>query len=377
MLDNIKKINPIRKLRKSAFYSRIRQYLPMSELEYIDDRDRLEDAVAITIDWPKNVKKPIFGIVQDYGGDPRWTKYHRFLDNNSFRYDIYNIHSHNWIEKAAEYDIIIGFPSSELCHLEEMRRKYYFLETYLGKTCYPSSAHSFLYEDKSLEAFISKVAGIPFVNTYVSHDRTDALRLIEELNFPIVSKIVPSSGSMGMELVVSPKHCRKIINQAFSRNGRKTHRIYFQQKNYIYFQDFIPNDGFDIRAIVVGDCVFGYYRKVPEGDFRASGMNLVEKRGLPQEAIRIARKVNKIIDCPMLVVDMLHGLDGEYYVIEFSPICQIETSEQLHVDGVPGVYVFEDDESIHFLEGRYWVHELALREMLLNDYLPKIVTEKT
>jgi hypothetical protein len=124
--------------------------------------------------------------------------------------------------------------------------------------------------------------------------------------------------------------------------------------------------------MVVGNWVFGYYRKVLRGDFRASGMNLVEKRGLPVEAMNIARKLNRIVKSPLLVVDMLHSLDGQYYVIEYSPICQMETPEQLHVDDVPGVYIFNDDECFHFEEGRYWVHELALREFLLKDYLPKV-----
>lgn len=348
----------------------------MSEDDYVDDRDRIEDAEIVTIDWPVHVEKPKIGIVQDYGQYPRWTKYCRFLDKHSFHYDIYNIHAHDWIENAEKYDIIIGIPSSELFHLEEMRRKYYVLETFLGKTCYPSMNHAMLFEDKCLEAYISKVFGIPFVNTYVSHDKKDAMRLIENLTYPVVCKIVPSSGSLGMELVRTRKRGRKIVEQAFSRIGRKTHQVYFRQKNYIYFQDYVPNDGYDIRAIVIGNWVFGYYRKVLEGDFRASGMDLLERRALPEEAMKIALKVNKIIKSPMLAVDMLHGLDGKYYVIEFSPICKMETAVQLEVDGVPGVYVFEDDESFHFEKGRYWAHELILREFLLNDCLPKVLTEK-
>jgi hypothetical protein len=118
--------------------------------------------------------------------------------------------------------------------------------------------------------------------------------------------------------------------------------------------------------------VFGYYRKVLRWDFRASGMNLLEKRELPEQAIRMAREVNRIIKSPMLVVDMLQGLDGRYSIIEFSPLCQVETPEQLHVNGVPGVYVFDNDDSFHFEKGRYWVHELALKEFLSSDYLPRV-----
>lgn len=338
---------------------------------YIDDRDKIDNAEIVKIDWPNHVKKPIFGIVRDDGVFPRWTKYRRFFENNLFHYDIYNLHANDWIENAQQFDVIIGFPSSGVWYLHELRRKYYFLEKFLGKTCYPSTDHANLYEDKSLEAYISKKYNIPFANTYISHDETDALHIIENLTYPVVSKINPSSGSAGVELVRTLKEGRKIVRQAFSSLGRKTYTNHFRQKNCIYFQDFIPNDGYDIRIIVVGNMVFGYYRKVLDGDFRASGMNVVEKRELPEKAMNIALKVNEAVKSPMLVVDMVHGLNDRFYIIEFSPVCQMEFPEQLHVNGTPGVYIYHKG-SFHFETGRYWVHELALKEFLLNNYLPSL-----
>ena len=234
----------------------------------------------------------------------------------------------------------------------------------------PSSAHIFLYENKSLEAYVSSLYDIPFAKTYISHSKKDALSLIESLKYPVVSKVNPSSGSIGVELVRTPKRARKIVREAFSKNGRKVHVPYFRQKNYVYFQAFVPNDGYDIRVMVVGNWAFGYYRKVPRGDFRASGMDLVEKRELPEAAVRTAWKANQYIRSPLLVVDMVRGLDGEYAIVEFSPTCLMETPEQLIVRGVPGVYVIEDDGEINFQQGRYWVDELALREFMLREYLP-------
>jgi glutathione synthase/RimK-type ligase-like ATP-grasp enzyme len=372
MLEKIKDLKAVKKIRKTPLYSRMRQYFPMPVVGFVDDSDRIDDAEIVTIDWPRQVKKPRVGIVQDYGEYPRWTKYRRFLDNNAFQNDVFSIHAHDWIEKAKEYDVFVGVPSSNLFHLQEIRRKYFVLETYLGKFCYPSFKHIMLYEDKTLEAYISKITGIPFVNTYISYDKDDALRLIEKLSYPFVSKIDPTSGSVGVQLVRSPKQARHIVEQAFSNNGRKTHVVYFRQKNYVYFQDYVPNDGYDIRAIIIGDWVFGYYRKVLEGDFRASGMNLVEKRALPDGAIKLARNINQIVQSPQLVVDMVRGLDGLFYIIEFSPICQMELPEELHVNGIPGVYIFDDDHTYHFEEGRYWLHELALKEFFLKDYLSRL-----
>jgi len=372
MLANLKEASIVKRIRKSRLYSQVRQWFPMPMPAYADDRDQLDTAEIVKIDWPAYIRKPTFGIVQDYGTHPKWTKYCRFLENNSFSYELFNLHSHDWLERAGRYDLIAGIPSCSLYDLQEMRSKYYVLETYLGKRCYPSVANALLYEDKLLEAYISRATGIPFVNTYVSQDEEDAIQLVKKLKYPLVSKIVPSSGSLGVDFVPNPKKGLQIVNQAFSRSGRKTHVLYSRQKNYIYFQDYVPNDGYDIRVIVVGNWIFGYYRKVLAGDFRASGMNIKEKRALPEDAMKVALKVNEIIHSPLLAVDMVRGLDGQYRIIEFSPHYLMGFSDELHVNGIPGVYVFEADGSYHFENGQFWVAELALREFLLNHYLPSM-----
>lgn len=357
--------------RKRRTYSRLRQYFPMTEPKPIDDRDVSDDADIVTIDWPSNLPKPRCGIVQDR--EPyhaRWTKYRRFLDNNGFEYGIYNIHACDWLAQAQDYDVIVGSPSSEFWDLEETRKKYHFIETYLGKATYPSAAHMMLYEDKELEAYIGQAFRIPFAKTYVSHDRSDARRLIETLQYPVVSKTFPSSGSIGVELVHSVHEARRIVEQAFSNNGRVSHLVALRQKNCVYFQQFVPNDGYDLKVIVVGKRLFGFFRKAPKGDFRASGMNLIERRELPEDAMRVALQANRAVKSPALGVDVIRGLDGLYRIIEMSPITQVRFRESLRVDGIPGVYVADEGGSFRFEPGRYWVDELALREFLIQSYLP-------
>ena len=124
-----------------------------------------------------------------------------FLENNDFSYEIFNLSSHNWLEKAKKFDIFVGILSNQLYHLQEMRRKYFILETYLGKRCFPAMPHILLYEDKTLEAYISDGCDIPYAKTYVSNEKQDALRLVEKLNYPVIYKIDPGSGSLGVELV--------------------------------------------------------------------------------------------------------------------------------------------------------------------------------
>ena len=370
MLNSLRQKHWVKRILKSHTYVYLRQFFPMAEPIIRDDRGQIEEAEDIVMDWPAGVKKPLVGIIRDYEECPRWTKYIRFLETNAIPYDIYSLHSVDWIERATRFDVITGIVSNEYYHLQEMRKKFYILEQYLGKKCYPSTHHMFLYENKTMEAEVSKILGIPFAPTHVFHDRQDALRCLESMRFPVISKIDPGSGSVGVEWVNSKREARQIIQRSFSRLGRSTYSLYFRQKQVVYFQEYIPNDGYDIRVEVVGNMAFGYYRRVLDGDFRASGMNQVEWGSLPEEAVRLAWDVNRLIQSPLLVVDMVHGQDGRYYVIEFSPICRMDNPAELQVDGVPGVYLRGDDGQIRFEPGKYWLHELALREFFLKDYLP-------
>lgn len=330
----------------------------------------MAEAEPVPLTWPEALPKPRVGIIRDLEPYPRWTKYCRFCEHNALPFALYDIHAHDWLNQARRFDVIVGIWSCELHSLEEMREKFWLLENQLHKATFPCSADAFLYENKRLESYIASIHHIPFARTFITHERQEALSLVDQLPYPVLSKMVPASASVGLELVRSPRHARAIIERVFSPAGRKTQYPYARQKNYVYFQEFIPNDGYDIRAIVVGNWVFGYYRKVLPGDFRASGMNLVEKRDLPKPAMVLALELAAAVNSPMLVVDMLHGVDGQFQIIEYSPVCQMETPEQLHVDGMPGVYIFDEDGNCRFQRGRYWVHELALREFLLNHYLP-------
>jgi glutathione synthase/RimK-type ligase-like ATP-grasp enzyme len=370
-LLGIKKSKTFKKITCTILYSRLRSRFPSKSPVIYDDRDTIGTGVrTVKMDWPLGIAKPKVGVIQDPGQTPRWTKYSRFLETNDIPFGFYDLNSLRWLQKAGDFDVIVGVESSNPYHLEEIRRKYYLLEHHLNKRCYPSYKDLLLYEDKILETYLSQIYHFPFIKTHVYNSRDEALQAADLFNYPLISKVVPASGSIGVELIGSKRQCISLIKKSFSKSGRKTHLPYAIQKNYVYFQDYVPNDGYDLRVIVIGNLVFGYYRKVLEGDFRASGMGVFEKRGLPLEAMRIARAVNTHLKCPMLVVDLLRGNDGQFYIIEISPICRVDTPEQLHVDGKPGVYVFSDDLTFQFKEGRYWVHELALKEYFRNEFIP-------
>ena len=55
--------------------------------------------------------------------------------------------------------------------------------------------------------------------------------------------------------------------------------------------------------------------------------------------MRVALLANRVVKSPVLGVDLIHGLDGVYRIIEMSPLNQVRFRESLLVNGVAGVYI--------------------------------------
>lgn len=336
----------------------------------VDDRATMEEAPPLLMEWPRGVPKPRVGLVADIDPHPYWTKYRRFLEDNDIPWRLYDIHRSSWLEEARELDLVVWRPMSFPYELEECRRKYYVLERELGLLCYPCLAEAMLYEDKILQYELLSARGVPMIETFISHSLDEALEYVARCPYPQVSKLVSGSGSMGVELLRDRRAAERAVRRAFSFGGRPTYWPYLSQKDYVYLQRLEPNRGWDVRVMVSGDHVFGFFRDVPPGEFRASGMDTVRWTGLPEEAVRLGREVARAAgDYPIMAVDMLMGPDGGLSVIELSSFPRMRTPRQLRVDGVAGAYVFADDDHYEFVPGRIWLQERALKVLLETCWL--------
>ncbi|NLE21876.1 MAG: hypothetical protein GX624_03705 [Actinobacteria bacterium] len=333
----------------------------------IDDSAMMPHVPPVLMDWPEGVPKPRVGLVKDTDIYPYWTKFRRFLEANRIHYRLYDIHRSDWLARAAEFDLVIWRPMSFPYEMEECRRKLYVLERKLCKQTYPSFDEAMLYEDKALQYYLLKLHGLPVIDTFVSHSREEALRYMAGRSYPAVWKIATGSGSWGVELVRDAKAGVSWTKDVFSFAGRRTYWPFLRQKDYIYVQDLEPNAGFDLRVIVVGDKVASFYRDVPDGEYRASGMGLVRWGAPDRECVSIARQVAAALEIPCLAVDFLVGrTDGRPSIIELSSFTQVDLPELLRIDGRLG---WLEGEDLHFVEGRAWLQELALEQFLLTRWL--------
>lgn len=292
-----------------------------------------------------------------------YPKYERFLRDNDITYEYYNPFLSNWMEEAQHFDLIIWHTHSDPATQMHAGDKIYTLENILNIKCFPSFHELWGYENKINSHYQYKAFNLPEIPTFVSHCRDEAISYVEKCDFPIISKIATGSSSYGVEKIENKPQALKMINSIFSYQGLKTYFPYFAQKDYVYFQEFIDGAEYDLRVICIGDKLLGYYRYPNKGDFKASGAGNYEKKEIPVEALELSYQTRQTFKASCLATDMVFcKKKNQFLIIESSIFIGVDTCEQLAVNGVPGMYVRDSENKYSFVEGKYWIQELALKE---------------
>jgi glutathione synthase/RimK-type ligase-like ATP-grasp enzyme len=176
--------------------------------------------------------------------------------------------------------------------------------------------------------------------------------------FPKVFKLRGGAGSTNVKLVKNKTEAMTLANKAFGKGFSRRNRLnqlkdrlrYYKkrknlkagigvlkgiarvfipsefemmqgrEKGYIYFQDFIENNSYDTRVIVVKDKCFAIRRYNRENDFRASGSGIL---GFDQElfddrCLQIAFDVSEKLGTQSIALDFIFGKDKEPYIVEIS-----------------------------------------------------------
>jgi hypothetical protein len=226
----------------------------------------------------------------------------------------------------------------------------------MGLKVFPSVASCWHYDDKVGQKYLLEAIGAPLIPTHIFYDRESALHWIDQTTFPKVWKLRGGSGSQNVQLVKTRQAARKIVNRSFG-SGWKFPRLYALkeriwhyrrdrslraflnigwgilrgilphkkyrrsaiQRDYVYFQDFVPGCDHDIRVVVVGNRCYAYRRKVREGDFRASGSGIIDNDpgAIPGQCIEIAFDVVNRLEIQSAAFDFVSTGD-EYLIVEMS-----------------------------------------------------------
>lgn len=226
-----------------------------------------------------------------------------------------------------------------------------------GLKVFPNVNTSWHFDDKVGQKYLLEAINTPLVKSYIFYSRSEALNWLETTAFPKVFKLRCGAGSSNVRLVKNKKTAKSLVKKAFGNgfakvnNGSrlrdriwllkrdknlnaiggvikgfarmfirtKSERSLPKEKGYIYFQDFIPNNQYDTRIVVIGDRCFGGIRFCRKGDFRASGSGIskYETELIDKNFIRIAFDIAKKLNLQSVAFDFVWDNDSPK-VVEMS-----------------------------------------------------------
>ena len=266
----------------------------------------------------------------------RWVDY---CKENNIEYKLVNAYDSDIISQLNDCDAFMWHFGNDSKDSLFANQLLFSLQT-AGKAVFPDFNTSWHCDDKVGQKYLLEAIGAPFVVSYVFYSKEDALKWIQQTTFPKVFKLRKGAASNNVQLVKNEKQAKALIIKAFGRgfqssnpimNFNEAFRKYNKgtgdfrtiiaafirmfipvtsspkQKGYVYFQEFISNNTFDIRIIVTGNKAFAIKRMVRENDFRASGSGNVvyDKNQIDKRCIEIAFHVNELLKMQSIAYDFI------------------------------------------------------------------------
>jgi len=283
-----------------------------------------------------------------------WIKY---LEKNNIEYFKINPYSNDVIEKILQADYFLWhfnhFDSKDILCAKSI------INAIEGKVkCFPNLKECFYFNDKLSQKYLLEAHQIQTPETKVFYDKQEAKDFASDAKYPVVAKLRKGAGSSNVWLLKSKKETNDFINKSFGNgfsvfNTKKYLQTRFQtskqkenrvqsrlkgirgaminkgtaalqskEKGYVLFQDYIPNDGFDIRVVVVNqDKAFSARRDARENDWAASGSGIASYPDdkLDPVYIKEAFDIANKLDTRCIAIDFVRDKNSNViYTVEVS-----------------------------------------------------------
>jgi glutathione synthase/RimK-type ligase-like ATP-grasp enzyme len=283
----------------------------------------------------------------------RWIEYCR---KNHIEYKIVNCYDSDIVVQLNDCDCLMWHHhQGKYKDVLFAKQLLYSLEI-SGKKVFPDFNTCWHFDDKVGQKYLLESISAPFAPAYVFYTKHEASDWIQKTSFPKVFKLRGGAGSSNVKLVRTKRDARKLIKKAFGKGfpqfnslnnlnekirvykeGRGTlfsllkgfgrllisteySRIRGREKGYVFFQDFMPNNPFDIRIVVVGNKAFGLKRMVRKNDFRASGSGniIYNKEEIDERCVKIAFDVKEKLKIQSIAYDFVFDENNEPLIVEIS-----------------------------------------------------------
>jgi len=238
-----------------------------------------------------------------------WTQpWIQYCEKNNIEFEVVNCFDSSMLEQLKDFDCLLWHFSNYALQDMLFARTILNSANQMGIKVFPDFNTSWHFDDKIAEYYLLQSIGSPIPESWVFYTKQDCLNWLDnQNNYPFVAKLKCGSGSQNVKLLKKKSSAVSYVNKMFRNGFRNTPSILFKatsnikssknlatyikrfkripdfyntwraakkaprENGYVYFQEFIPNDGYDIKIIVIGDKLTFINRTVRKGDFRASG----------------------------------------------------------------------------------------------------------
>lgn len=289
-----------------------------------------------------------------YFGD-RWIQY---CKDNNIEYKVVDPYKNDIIQQVSDCDAFMWqIGQTNYRDLEFGKSIIYSLQQ-RGIKVFPDFNTCWHFDDKVAQKYLLESVDAPLVPSYVFYSKKAALKWAATTEFPKVFKLKGGAGASNVKLAHTRKEAEILIKQCFGKGfeqyrwqdqfrenynkykeGKRSLRdvlrpviyafkkypnefAHYHQKEigYAYFQDFMPDNQFDIRIIVIGDKAFAIKRMVRKDDFRASGSGniIYDKIEIPEKCVITSFEVSKRLKAQCLAYDYVFDEQNKPLIVEIS-----------------------------------------------------------
>ena len=285
----------------------------------------------------------------------RWIKY---CENNKVSYKIVNCYNSNIIEQIKDCNGLMWHWTQRDYKAQNFARQLIFSIEKMGIKVFPSFNTCWHFDDKVGQKYLLESINAPLVQSYTFYNKNDALKWIKNTNFPKVFKLRGGASSLNVKLIKNKRTATMLVKKAFRKGFTSVDKqselkqrfwvlqrdknfkaiihllkgfvrllhpqegldLLPRQKGYIYFQDFIPDNGFDDRIIVIGNRAIAVRRYNRKNDFRASGSGIkgYNPEMFLNETIKISFNISQELKSQSLALDFIYDKGGNPKLTEIS-----------------------------------------------------------
>jgi len=275
-------------------------------------------------------------------------------------FQVLQLHDNDWIENFAnsKCHFFLVWPTIVNTVWKKLfDDRLYFLNKKMGKIIFPYYESLWFYENKSRVRDFCLINQIRIPKTDIFYCEHEALNYLERIDFPVVLKLDQSAASLGVWIIKTKKHGRKLVKQLF-RKGLIPHRGDPRDLRWgqVIFQEYLPNVD-EWRITRVGDTFFCRI-KHKQGDFHSGSGKL--SWGKPdEELMNYVKQITDDHDLKSVAVDLFVNPDSkEFWVNEIQALFGEHRIDDSQGTENMGKYKLQDNKW-HFIPGYYYNNACA------------------